>query len=395
MIRRIISFVCLIGICWWLLRLGGYNFQSFSSEVHLKDPAKVLAPLKEYVPELPEVTSTSYEQRQTMILTMPPEEDDSTISTTVLSNDFIDENGNFVTMTEATKETAKETTEKAKTTTKTTEKSTTKTTEETTTKDTRLTIDTKATSKIDLQWQSKFIFTIDGKSAELSTSKTASFIKWLNDTYSKDSKISYKVIQDSGLEGEDEIKKLVSSIHIVSELPTLDSYDRTTFEKPIKSYTLDGKKVNRNDYAWKTSPYFNEKDFTYTCPYTGKVIKDLDDKKDDKDFGTLDYDHLVPLASAYARGAKDWTPEQQNAYAYDQSVGVDVLYSANRSKSDKGPAEWLPDVNRGSYCYSWLVICQKYNLTMTEEEIKICNDEINKAIKNGETVEFMCGNYNE
>lgn len=390
MLRRIISFVCLIGVCWWLLRLGGYNFQSFSSEVHLKDPAKVLAPIGEFVPELPEVTSTSYEQRQTMILTMPPEEDnDSTKNTTVSSNEFIDENGNFVTTPEATKDT----TEKA--TTKTTEKSTTKTTEKATTKDTRLTIDTKATSKIDLQWSNKFIFTIDGKSAELSTNKTASFIKWLNDTYSKDSKMSYKIIQDSGLEGEDEIKKLVSSIHTVSELPTLDSYDRASFEKPVKSYKLDGKKVNRNDYAWKTSPYFNEKDFTYTCPYTGKVITDMDDKKKDNDYANLDFDHIVPLKSAYLRGAKDWTPEQQNAYAYDQSVGVDVLNSANRSKSDKGPAEWLPDVNRGSYCYSWLVICQKYNLTMTEEEIKICNDEINKAIKNGETVEFMGGNYNE
>lgn len=75
-------------------------------------------------------------------------------------------------------------------------------------------------------------------------------------------------------------------------------------------------------------------------------------------------------------------------------MGVDVLNSANRSKADKGPAEWLPDVNRGSYCYSWLVICQKYNLSMTQEEIDICNSEINKAIANGEKVEFMGGSYN-
>ena len=30
---------------------------------------------------------------------------------------------------------------------------------------------------------------------------------------------------------------------------------------------------------------------------------------------------------------------------------------------------------------------------MTEEEINICKTEINNAIKNGETIEFMCGHY--
>lgn len=97
----------------------------------------------------------------------------------------------------------------------------------------------------------------------------------------------------------------------------------------------------------------------------------------------------------YLRGASEWTDEQRNAYAYDQSVGVDVLNSANRSKSDKGPTDWLPDINRGSYCYSWLVICQKYNLSMTKDEIQLCNTEINKAIANGETIEFMGGHYDE
>lgn len=114
-------------------------------------------------------------------------------------------------------------------------------------------------------------------------------------------------------------------------------------------------------------------DFTYTCPYTGKVITDLDDKKEDQDFGNLDYNHIVSL-SVVERSCPDWwTEKEKNAYAYNQLVGVNVLNSANRSKSDKGPTDWLPDINRGIYCYSWLVICQKYNLSMTKDEIQLCN----------------------
>lgn len=249
-------------------------------------------------------------------------------------------------------------------------------------------------------------FVIDGTEKVVTSDTTADFIKWLQNNINENSDIQYNVTDepadnstpttpnysfDQNASLSQYTSSNFSSIPVIDKLPTYNDYNRNTFEKPTVSYTLNGTKVNRNDYAWKTSPYFNESDFTYTCPYTGKVITDMDDKKDDKDFGNLDYDHIVPLKSAYLRGAKDWTEEQKNAYAYDQFVGVDVLNSANRSKSDKGPAEWLPDVNRGSYCYSWLMICDKYNLSMTQEEIDICNAEIEKAIKNGETVTFMGG----
>lgn len=195
------------------------------------------------------------------------------------------------------------------------------------------------------------------------------------------------------LSSQDDLDNLINSINTVSELPDYKDYDRVSYEKPIKSYIIDGTKYNRNDYAWKTSKWFNKDTFTYMCPYTGTVISDLDDGKEDQDFTLVDYDHIVPLKSTYLRGAKDWSDEQRNAYAYDQSVGIDVLNSANRSKSDKGPSEWLPDINIEDYCYSWLVICSKYNLSMTEAEIQVCKDNIEIALENGETVEFLGGYY--
>ena len=95
----------------------------------------------------------------------------------------------------------------------------------------------------------------------------------------------------------------------------------------------------------------------------------------------------------YLRGAINWTEEQQNEYAYNQWIGVDVLNSANRSKSDKGPTEYLPEVNVEDYCYSWLLICSKYNLVMTNAEIDICSKYINNAFLNNEPITHLGGIY--
>ena len=200
---------------------------------------------------------------------------------------------------------------------------------------------------------------------------------------------------DNILLDKEHLTVLVDSINIIDELPEYDNYDRNDYEQPASSYIINESKYNRNDYAWKTSKWFNEDDFTYTCPYTGTVIHDLDDNKEDQDFGNLESDHIVPLHSTYLRGADKWSKKQKNEYAYNQWVGVDVLNSANRSKSDKGPCDYLPDINVEDYCYSWLMICSKYKLSMTQEEINICVKYINNALNKNEPVEFLGGNYIE
>lgn len=194
------------------------------------------------------------------------------------------------------------------------------------------------------------------------------------------------------LEDKAHLEVLIADIEVVDKLPNIDNYDRDTFEKPVKNYLLGGIKVNRNDYAWMSSPWYNSKDITYTCPYTGKVIENTDGPNK-IDFDPLDYDHIVALKSAYLRGASEWSKEKQNEYAYDQWVGVDVLNSANRSKGDKGPLEYLPTINIEDYCYSWLLICSKYDLVMTQEEIDLCKSYIETALLSGEPVTHLGGSY--
>lgn len=441
MIKRIIKILFMGLLFMGLLSLGGYTLNSFKSEVHLRDPKSVMSPLIQALPELPKGhdiigslptyetenggtvggnTSTNPSDNQVADsgnsgnnidlpdfttdpgisdpggpfsggnnnnteITDPgspidgPSTEDPGISdpgnqTTPTGNDsYVDENGNIVKK------------------------------------------DIKLPDTIEISYARSFKIKFDDTEIEVTSKNTAEFVRWLNNHWHADAEISYTVdkVEPTPTEGSEStettgeltydttlsntanLNALVNSINVIDALPEYDDYDRNTYEKPTQSYTLNGKKVNRNDYAWKTSPWYNAEDNTYMCPYTGTIIHDLDDKKEDNDFGNLDYDHIVPLKSAYLRGAKDWTEEQRNAYAYDQWVGVDVLNSANRSKSDKGPCDYLPDINVEDYCYSWLMICSKYNLSMTQEEIDLCMDYINIALENGEEVTFLGGSYEE
>lgn len=441
MIKRIIKILFMGLLFMGLLSLGGYTLNSFKSEVHLRDPKSVMSPLIQALPELPKGhdiigslptyetenggtvggnTSTNPSDNQVADsdnggnninlpdfttdpgisdpggpfsggnnnnteITDPgspidgPSTEDPGLSdpgnqTTPTGNDsYVDENGNIVKK------------------------------------------DIKLPDTIEISYARSFKIKFDDTEIEVTSKNTAEFVRWLNNHWHTDAEISYTVdkVEPTPTEGSEStettgeltydttlsntanLNALVNSINVIDALPEYDDYDRNTYEKPTQSYTLNGKKVNRNDYAWKTSPWYNAEDNTYMCPYTGNIIHDLDDKKEDNDFGNLDYDHIVPLKSAYLRGAKDWTEEQRNAYAYDQWVGVDVLNSANRSKSDKGPCDYLPDINVEDYCYSWLMICSKYNLSMTQEEIDLCMDYISIALENGEEVTFLGGSYEE
>jgi hypothetical protein len=443
-LKKILYLVIIICIFVACLSFGGYTLEQFANEIHLRNPSTVLSPITS---EIKNSGNNINIPQNSNGYTFDPNaklfDDNSTQSSNIENSNNYSENSLNNTIQESNKEESTNNNQESISQNSNQESTNQDSNQESVSEEVKDTINSKT-----------YKFTVGKKTFELNKNTVANFVKWISDNVKNNEKISYvtntikdklnqnsiessaeqssskeeskvqevteenskenskeeskessieESVNESSVESKIkvygttllEIERLYSSITIIKELPEYNDYNRNTFENPVKSYKLNGNTANRNDYAWKTSKYFNEQDFTYTCPYTGKIIKDMDDKKEDQDFGNLDYDHIVALKSAYLRGAKDWTEEQRNEYAYNQFVGVDVLNSANRSKSDKGPAEWLPDINRGSYCYSWLVICKKYNLSMTQEEIDICKNEINKAIENGESIEFMGGHYED
>jgi hypothetical protein len=99
-------------------------------------------------------------------------------------------------------------------------------------------------------------------------------------------------------------------------------------------------------------------------PYTGQSLVIA---------GSLDIDHLVPLANAHRSGAWTWTPDQKERFANDLSYPlhlIAVMAAANRAKGAKGPEEWRP-ANAAFWCQyatAWIQVKQTWNLTATAGE---------------------------
>jgi 5-methylcytosine-specific restriction endonuclease McrA len=113
--------------------------------------------------------------------------------------------------------------------------------------------------------------------------------------------------------------------------------------------------------------FFNERKCDVTrgkwiCPYTGREFTGS---------GDLDIDHLVSLRNAHVSGGWAWSKEQRQAYANDLDHPehlVAVEASANRSKGDRGPEDWLPAENVCEYAASWIAIKRRWKLSMSTRE---------------------------
>ncbi len=108
--------------------------------------------------------------------------------------------------------------------------------------------------------------------------------------------------------------------------------------------------------------------FTYTCPYCGKTYYD---------YKEIEWDHIVPLCYADEHGLHDISYEDKQAYTFNENNGELVCMHCNRTKNDKGPSEWLPDLNKKEYCQKFKDICDKYGITMNEEDSKTVEEYIN------------------
>jgi hypothetical protein len=90
-----------------------------------------------------------------------------------------------------------------------------------------------------------------------------------------------------------------------------------------------------------------------------------------RDSTSFDIDHLVPLAEAWDSGAKRWTPTTRERYANDlgdRRALVAVTASANRSKSDQDPAEWMPELGQCRYLRDWVAVKIRWSLTVDPVE---------------------------
>lgn len=97
-------------------------------------------------------------------------------------------------------------------------------------------------------------------------------------------------------------------------------------------------------------------------PYTNVWIYDAKE---------LDIDHVVPLKWAHEHGGAAWPRERKRAFAQDMDYCchlVPVKASENRSKSDRGPADYQPPSGRCEYAIHFVVTVWRYGLTVDARE---------------------------
>ncbi|MBO0871659.1 MAG: HNH endonuclease [Micromonosporaceae bacterium] len=121
--------------------------------------------------------------------------------------------------------------------------------------------------------------------------------------------------------------------------------------------------LKRDGQAVRTGAGCKVTSGTWRSPYNGRTYTDP---------LKLDIDHVVPLANAWASGAKNWTAGQRESFANDltrpQLLAVDL--SDNRAKGDQDPAQWRPPLRSFwcTYATDWVTVKAYWRLTVTSAE---------------------------
>lgn len=107
----------------------------------------------------------------------------------------------------------------------------------------------------------------------------------------------------------------------------------------------------------------------WTDWYSGETMTDA---------SGADLDHVIPLGYANAHGGAAWDKQKKQDFANDLSQLLVVGASENRSKSDKGPSDYMPP-NESYHCEyadKWVKTALKYDLSVTEKDKKVLQDTL-------------------
>lgn len=144
------------------------------------------------------------------------------------------------------------------------------------------------------------------------------------------------------------------------------TYNRDLFPTWI---TIEGK-CNTREYVLKRDASAITLDAecratagSWTSPYDGKTWTAA---------GDLDIDHMVPVKNAWVSGAKAWTTAKRRDFANDvvRPQLWAVTDSSNRSKGDRSPDVWKPELPafHCTYARSWVAVKSYWELTVTTAE---------------------------
>lgn len=180
---------------------------------------------------------------------------------------------------------------------------------------------------------------------------------------------------------------------LIEELPTKGRGPKTGYDRDKFGYawmdTADGVPLARNGCDTRNDLLkLHGRDVQFRAgsdcvvvsmdlydPYTGKDIAWKKAKATE-----VQIDHVVPLSYAWQMGAAHWDKKKRQRLANDVLNLLPVSGSLNASKSDSGPASWLPPNKaiRCSYAVRFAQAALKYDLAVTTADkatmVKQCQD---------------------
>ncbi|MUL42755.1 HNH endonuclease [Streptomonospora sp. PA3] len=112
----------------------------------------------------------------------------------------------------------------------------------------------------------------------------------------------------------------------------------------------------------------------WTSPYDGFTTSDPSE---------VSVDHMVALAEAWRSGAATWSTARRESFANDLATPQlwAVSISSNSSKSDRDPAEWLPERSavHCDYAKSWINVKFEWGLSADSAEAAALEDLLGSA----------------
>lgn len=163
---------------------------------------------------------------------------------------------------------------------------------------------------------------------------------------------------------------------LLAEIPTTTAAPAGTYNRgdfgPAWADTDHNGCDQRNDVLTRDLTAVIYKPGTHECvvltgtlddPYTGHEIPFT---RGSKTSTAIQVDHMVPLSWAYQHDASTWTEQRREQLATDLNNLTAVDGSSNESKSDQGPATWLPPA--ASYACTYVTrftyVVRRYQLTI-------------------------------
>ncbi|MDN8623800.1 MULTISPECIES: HNH endonuclease family protein [Corynebacterium] len=171
------------------------------------------------------------------------------------------------------------------------------------------------------------------------------------------------------------LDKLLSSARIIDYRTTILGYQRDKFgDGWARSPTPEGTWCTTRQHVLREQ--LDDIKTADTCdvvrghgldPYTGKKLT----------IGSINIDHIVPLAAAWDLGAARWSREERMSFANDRKRNLVVTDShVNRKKSDKTPEEWMPPSAEQAcwYATTYAKVIVAYDLALTKRDASALRD---------------------